>query len=227
MKGREWDMRLRQMTDETVPVMLERMVFVGFRGLLVDVRGLAAKHFTGLDAEIRKHSGEGNAIVNRDGTLVFYDLRAHAKYLELTYGPTRFAALAAAERDAISVLWLEGFSSYEAVGREWKKYHARPKSALVFVNPTDCTRAVRVKLEFSTIQKDKATLTIGGDIWSDTVPDLREKPRTYERVLILPPGRHTVTFDCPPPASFFPADSRWLFMVVSNFSMTEVPVPTE
>ncbi len=227
MKGREWDMRLRQMTDETVPVMLERMVLVGFRGLLVDVRGLEPRRFTALDAEIRKHSGEGNAIVNRDGTLVFYDLRAHAAWIEEANGPKRFAAMAAAERDAISVLWLEGFSSYEAVGREWRKYHARPKSALVFVNPTDCTRAVRIKVEFSTIQKDKATLTISGDVWSDTVADLREKPRAYERVLILPPGRHTVTFDCPPPVTFFPADSRWLFMVVSNFSMTEVPVPTD
>jgi hypothetical protein len=225
MKGREWDMRLRQMSDESVPVMLERMVFVGFRGLLVDVRGLSANRFASLDALIRQHAGEGNAIVHRDGALVFYDLRAHAKFIEQSYGPTRFAAMAAGERDSLSALWLEGFFSFEATGREARRYHARPQATMVFVNPTERTRAVRIRMEFGTLQKDATTLTIRGGIWSDTIVDLKQIPVPYERVLVLPPGHHQVDFDCPPPASHLHSDSRRLFMVVTNFTMVEIPVP--
>jgi len=227
MKGREWDFRLRMMADDRSPRMLERMVLLGFQALLVDVRGLRAKDFVELDAVIRQVSGEGNSLTHPDKTLVLYDLRAHAEYLKRTLGPGQFAAMAAKELDSISVLWLEGFTSYEEIGKEMRRYHARPQATMVFVNPTNQTRAIRIGLEFGTLQKEPATLTIRGDIWSDTLEKITLTPTRYERVLVLPPGRHQVAFDCPPPASHFHSDSRRLFMVMTNFHMFEVPVPTE
>jgi len=225
MKGREWDTRLRSMVSEPTPQMLERIVLIGFQALLVDVRGLESREFAALDGEIRKVIGEGNTSTHSDKSLVLYDLRAYAKYIEQTYGPSRFAELAALERDSISVLWLEGFSNFEPMGKESRRYHARPKATMVFVNPTERTRAIRIRAEFGTLQKDPTTLTIRGAVWSDTIHSVTQFPTRYERVLILPPGHHAVDFDCPPPASHLHSDSRRLFMVVTNFSMTEVPVP--
>ncbi len=226
MKGREWDLRLRSIADDATQ-MLERLIVVGFRALLVDKRGIELSWFATLDGIIRNAIGEGNTITSPDQTLVLYDLREHAKYIERTNGPARFAAMAAAERDAISVLWLRGFASYEPIGKEGHRYHARPQATMVFVNPTERTRAVRIRMEFATLHKEPTTLTIRGDVWSDTLEDLREKPRPYERVLVLPPGRHSVAFDCPAPPAFFPSDSRWLFLIVTNFVLEEVPVPKE
>ena len=158
---------------------------------------------------------------------MLYDLRSHAKFLEQTYGPARLAEMAVRERDSISALWLQGFASYEPIGKETRRYHGRPKATMVFVNPADRPRAVRIRMEYATLHKEPTSLSIRGDVWSDTIEDLREKPHSYERVLILPPGRHRVDFDCPAPKAFSPADSRWLFWVVTNFAFEEVPVPKE
>ena len=225
MKGREWDTRLRAIVAEPTLMMLERIVILGFEALLVDVRGLETREFAELDLEIRKVIGEGNTRTHPDRTLVLYDLRAFAKYLEQTNGPARFAELAARERDSIAVLWLEGFSSFEPMGKETRRYHARPQATMVFANPTQQTRAIRINLELGTLQKDPTTLTIRGEVWSDTIEDLTQFPIRYERVLILPPGHHQVGFDCPPPPSHLHSDSRRLFMVITNFTMVEVPVP--
>ena len=158
MKGREWDSRLRAMVAEPTPEMLLRLVLIGFRALLVDVRGLEVRDFASLDGEIRRAIGEGNSRTHPDKTLVIYDLRAYAQYLERTYGPSRFAEMAAQERDSISVLWLEGFSSYEAIGKETRRYHARPQATMVFVNPTPKARAIRIRMDFSTLQRDPPPL---------------------------------------------------------------------
>ncbi len=220
MKGREWDLRLRSIAHDPTTEMLDRLAHLGFRGLLVDTRGVDPKKFADMDRDIHTSIGDGTAFVHPDRTLVMYDLRAYAQYLEREKGAL-FARMAAAEWDSISTLWLKGFVSYEAIGEEKRRYHGRPKATMVLVNPTERTRTVRVRMEFATLQKEPTTLTIRGDVWSDTVENLREKPVRYERVLTLPPGRHTVEFDCPPPMSFLPADSRWLFWVVTNFDLKE------
>jgi len=227
MKGREWDSRLRVIADDTPPQKLERMVLLGFQALLVDKRGISPSHFAQLDAEIRKATGDGNSLTHPDKSLVLYDLREYAEYLKRNNGPAHFAAMAAKERDSISALWLEGFASYEPTGKETRRYHARPKATIVFVNPTEQTRAVRIQMEFGTLQKDPTTLTIRGGVWSDTIDELNQFPRRYERILTLPPGRHAVAFECPPPASHIHSDSRRLFMVVTNFQMVEVTGPKE
>ena len=225
MKGREWDQRLASMAAEETPAMLVRLILAGFEAILVDVRGLNGKQFSDLDAVIHQVTGDGTAFVHPDQSLVLYDLRAHSKYLRESYGPKGFAERAARERESISTLWLKGFASYEPIGQENRRQYARPKATLQFVNPTDRTRALRMRMEFSTLSKEPSTLSIRGAIWEDTVTDLREKPKAYERTIVLPPGRHAVEFDCPPPNTFLPADSRWLFFSISNFTWEEVPVP--
>ncbi len=225
MKGRVWDLRLRSMSNEAPPRMLERLVLTGFEALLVDVRGLTGTQLANLDRDIHIAIGDGPVYVHPDRSLVLYDLRAHADYLKRTNGPARFAEMVADERDAMSALWLKGFASYEPIGQETRRYYARPKATMMFVNPTERTRAVRVRMDFATLHKEPTTLSIRGAIWDDAVEDLREKPKAYERVLIVPPGWHAVEFDCPPPPTFLPADSRWLFFSVTNFTHAEVPVP--
>ncbi len=225
MKAREWDVRLGSMAAGNAPGILLRLVFAGFEALLVDVRGLTGAEFANLDAEIHKAIGDGNAFVHPNRTLVLYDLRAYAKYLRQSNGPRLFAELAALERESVVPLWLSGFASYEPSGQENKRHYARPKATMVIVNPTDRTRTFRARMEFATLHKEPTTLTIRGEIWDDTIGELREKPKPYERLLIVPPGRHTITFDCPPPITFLPADSRRLFFSVTNFTFLEEPVP--
>lgn len=226
MKGREWDLRFRSLAQQSTDKLLLKILHMGFRAILVDKRGLEPGKFAELDHGIRNIIGDGNNFGHPDKTLELYDLRAYARYLEQTFGPIQFREMERRESEQISVLWLKGFSSYERIGDENRRHHARPEATMVIVNPTDRTRRLRIGMDFSTLQKDPTTLSIRGDIWDDAIEGLKLTPRHYERVLEIPPGRHTVEFLCPPPPSHLHGDSRRLFLLVSNFSKIEID-PTD
>ncbi len=224
MKGRETDTWVRSVCTEPVPRLLERIAVAGFDGLLIDRRGLNPARFQRMLGEIDAVLGHGSARVEHpDGSLVFFDLRAYRGDLRQNYGPARFDELTRRETEGLVVLWLAGFVSYEPAGYEWRSHWGRANSQMVIVNRSGKDVRARVRLTLRPLDKEPIEVRIlGGDVWSDVVSVSTDPLGTsYDRVLTIPPGRHTVRFRTVVPDAILPADSRNLVLSVSDFKLTE------
>ena len=223
MAHREWDGVLRVLCDQPPPQMLARLLRLGFRGLLLDRRGLPPARCAAFEDELRKALGGGERITHSDGRLVFYDLRSYAAAVIGSSGREAFDRAAAAERERVSVLWLKGFFCYQPVGKENHGRLARKAAQIVFVNPTDTPRIVRVRFHLATLSKEVSPVTFSGELWSEEYPEVGDgRAVLVERTLTVPPGHHPVNVRGHPPASFYTTDSRQLFLVLNLFEMTEV-----
>jgi hypothetical protein len=227
MKGREWDAWARTVsTKEPVPRMLERVTLMGFEGLLVDSTGINPKRWAELKADLEQYLGAGaHREYHTLRHLHFYDLRGYRDALMRSYGPAGFEARAAAERDALVVLFLKGFTSFEPPGYEDRIHYCGREGLMVFVNRSAAPVTVTARMAFRTIFKGEARLTIDGDLagpdgtrWEGTyLIDNRERPEEYARELVVPPGRHAVRFECVPLAHVLPSDSRHHVFTLLNF----------
>jgi hypothetical protein len=233
MTGREWDLRFRSLVDEPPNRLAERLVAMGFRGLLVDTRAFSPKEFEEFDSQLLNTiSNSAPRILKEDCTYAFYDLTLFTETLIANSLPY-YLQMRRDERDGLTALWLRGFIVYELSGKESKKLDCQPKAEMILVNPTDQPRAVRIDMDLSVplplvkdgIPRKPISLEVKSDIWNETVPDLEDLPTHSSRVVVIPPGHHRVAFRCAPPADYLPADSRLTFMTISNFRMVEVPLP--
>ncbi|MGL6072956.1 MAG: hypothetical protein ACRC8S_02220 [Fimbriiglobus sp.] len=227
MKGREWDNWARSVsTKEPIPRFLERITLMGFEGLVLDNKGINPKRWRELSRELDQYLGAG-AMREEHLTrkLRYYDLRGYRENLISNYGQAGFDARVEAERKAFYVLWLKGFESFEPVGYEDRNRSAGPKATAIFVNPSDAPITVPVRMKLRTSFRETANLRITstlqdtqGQTWSDemTLPD-RDRFVEYERVLIVPPGRHKVEFRCTPSIPVQQQDSRNYIYMIQDF----------
>ncbi len=221
MAHREWDGVLRVVSDQPPSQMLDRLLHLGFRGLLLDRRGLPPARCAAFEDELRRALGGGETIVHPDGHLVFYDFRGYAKVVIGSSGREAFDRAAAAEWERVSVLWLKGFFCYQPVGKENHGRLARKSAQIVFVNPTDAPRVVRIRFVLATLSDEPVPVTFTGDIWAEEFPAVADgKAVVVERTLTVPPGHHRVDISSRPPAEFYTPDSRKLFLVFNQFEMT-------
>jgi len=222
MAHREWDNVLRVVSDQPPPRMLARLIRLGFRGLLLDRRGLPPARCAAFEEELRRALGGGERVCHPDGRLVFYDLRSYAAAVIGSSGREAFDRAAAAERERVSVLWLKGFFCYQPVGKENHGRLARKAAQIVFVNPTDTPRVVRIRFMLATLSDEPTAVTFAGDIWSEEFPVVADgRAVVVERSLTVPPGHHRVNVRARPPAGFYTPDSRRLFLVFNDFEMTD------
>ena len=225
MKGREWDDWMRRVSGkEPIPRFLERIAIAGFEGLLVDVRGLSPKHWNELRTELDRYLGQGALReIHPTRKLHFFDLRGYRDSLKRNYGQPAFDALVAAEHHNLTVLWLKGFTSYEPTGYEDRLRWCSHAGEVVFVNGTEQTVTLPIRMRFRTTFKDEGRLQIQSSLrttadepWIDDFtigPDDKQSP--YAREIVIPPGRHTVHFRCTPLTNVQPTDSRnHLFSIV-------------
>ena len=219
MSGRQWDYHCRDLMNETPPQFFERLVLLGFDGLLIDLRGFSPpKKYEALHFELERCVGHIKPLVHHDGTLVFYDLSGYAKQLRDSYGKHTFDDMARKERERIVPMWLKGFFSGDRV------YYGRSDALLMLLNPSDRPRTVRISSDLGTLVKEPTTLTITGPGWTDKLV-VSDANQPYTREILLQPGYTKIHFHCPPPPSYLPADSRNLIILVSNFRKTDTTVP--
>jgi hypothetical protein len=222
MKGREADLWQREVACESPAEMLPRLVARGFDGLLIDRRGYSPAEADQLTAEVSKEIGADAPRVEHPGTgEVVYDLRGYCDRLRAGR-PAEFEALCRREAEAVSVLWLDGFYSFEPFGQEWKHRWCGPKGVAVFVNPTDRPRAFRVEAVFRSEQPEFTDVRIdGGPVWTERFPVNKDSPMT-SRVIVVPPGRHTVRFRGRLPDGYLSGEPRRLTFFIAQWRMTEV-----
>jgi len=222
MKGREWDNWHRETTrlglDGNYPRFLEKLCLVGFDGILIDTRGLSPAKFHSLKEGIER-CGASFRELHPGRQLYYFDLTGHRKLLEKSF--THFEQEAKAEREAVTVLWLQGFQSYSEIGYEWKSHWGQKSGEIIFVNRSERTITATMSLTFRTVYKGPGELRIrGGEFWSDDL-EIGAAPNVYTRELRIPPGRQKVAFRLTPLVNVMPTDSKLELYTITDFKLDE------
>jgi len=154
---------------------------------------------------------------HEDGWQTFIDIRPYRDAL-IAQSREQFEAWEKEERESLCVLWLRGFVSHEPPGYEDGLRFASPTGTMIIVNPSDRTRTVKIEATFGVdspgvfdLRFDSKLSQTDGSPFADHIPDL-QKPdgawRPEQRqfgvrrgyTVVLPPGRHVVSFRCRPRA---------------------------
>ncbi len=228
MKGREWDAWMRGVSggaDRAVPKFLGRITAAGFEGLLVDARGLSPRHRSDLQGGLDQVLGRSALReVHPDRKLYFYDLREYRESVRRA-APAAFEAQAAAERESLVVLWMDGFHSYEPPGYEDRIHWCGRAGRMTVVNRAAAPVTVTLRMKFRTAFKGTGRLEIasglagpdGSPFAADLVISPADKPDEHVWPVVVPPGRHAVTFRFVPDVNVPPTDSRRLLFTVRDF----------
>ncbi|HVK16238.1 MAG TPA: hypothetical protein VM533_04765 [Fimbriiglobus sp.] len=226
MEGREVDLWQREVAAESPDRMLPRIVARGFDALLIDRRGYSPTEADALHGGVMALLGPSvHHVTHPNGQEVVYDLRNYRDRLR-TADPIAYEQSKRRELEAVSILWLDGFYSFEPSGREWKHRWCGPRGVAVIVNPTDRTRTFRVDAVVRTKNPEYADLQIdGGPVWTERFP-INDKNPVTSHVIVVPPGRHTVRFRCRLPGGHVYDDPRRLTFFIAQWAMTEVSADT-
>ncbi|WP_223069569.1 hypothetical protein [Paenibacillus caui] len=117
--------------------------------------------------------------------------------------------------DIIDFQWGSGFSIMEySDERSWR--WCASAGDLFIENRYSTSRSVIIKFSLETPFEEEANVTISGGLWND-----RFKPHAgglgIEKTLLIPPGKHKITFQCDGKRLEAPQDHRELVFQVINF----------
>jgi hypothetical protein len=249
VKGREAAAWQLEVTSRGAEELLQRVVYRGFDGLLVDKRGypttISGNRATLLIEEIQRkytalvkdRTGQRNArlpeiVHTEDGQQIFLDLRPYRDELRNLLGPDHYEAEVTREREWVAVIWLNGFCGPEDPAEYNRLRHGPPDGKAVIINPSDRTRTFRLRMTFGVNTPGPFHLRLSG-LAADEF-DLDKRPADWpaggpparfgverEYVVEVPPGRHAIRFRCTPPAHFIPDDHRKLCYFIKDFRMEE------
>jgi hypothetical protein len=126
------------------------------------------------------------------------------------------------DAEAVRVLWLNGCFAFTPIGEERKLHRLAPRAEIMFLNPTDRVREVRLDFRLSTEVNEYLHLRIDGKgLWTERIEVNRLSPAITRRLLV-PPGRHVVRLRSRPPSTYKPTESLCLALQVCDFRMTEI-----
>jgi hypothetical protein len=219
VKGREADQWQREVAGLRSDDLVKRLAVAGFDGLFVDKRGYAIDDNRHWFFPIALHRDDPR-FAHPDGHQITYDLRPLRERLRKEIGP-KFDDLAKRDAEAVRVLWLDGFYSFERPGEEWRHRWCGPTGTAVFVNPTDRPRTLRLEYVMRTYTNAPADVRVeGGELWTERVP-VNSASAPVSRTVVVPPGRHVVRFRAKMPRDQLPSDSRRLTFFLAGFRATE------
>jgi hypothetical protein len=241
MKGRESDEWQLEVTSRGTLEMLQRIVYRGFEGLVIDKRGYGASKDSTNRAFAYIHeindlyaslASRRNArlpeIVHEDGQQVFLDLRPYRDALK-ALSPELYEAKVREEENSPIVLWLNGFYNPGTIVED-RSFRFGPTNAKVWIiNPAQTTRTFNISMILSPVDTGVFGFAFSGLVTDEfslerKVGDWEAKRYGAEKRyrIEVPPGRHTIRIRCYPPDDFLPDDRRNLSYYVKDFKIEEV-----
>jgi hypothetical protein len=214
IKGREADQLQRKLTSLPMPELLERLVLLGFDGIVLDERGYPSVE----EAHRARDQLKGCKGFHEDPPNAFAPLDGLRSEIRARLGEAEYNRRCQAERDALRVLWLDGFLGYDPKHR-W----CGPRGTAIVINPTNETRRLKVSMVIRSSTSTPGELVVdGGELWSESFALTNQSPEIV-REWRVPPGRHTIAFRYRPSKDHTPHDARNLSWFVALFRSEEVP----
>lgn len=221
MRNRETDNWQRDILTAPVSEMLDRLIYRGFTGLLIDDRGFPDDLDAGMYRQRIRESLGGSAAEQNDGSLHYLSLHEHKVRMLHELGEVEFCHRKDREWNRVSVLWLDGFVQFNPLGQENRHRQCSQHGTMVIVNPSNTTRTFKASMVIRSSTTRAGQLEIdGGEVWSETMP-LTDSSASIERTWTVKPGRHTIRFRYEPSRDHVPGDSRNVMFFIASFTMDE------
>jgi phosphoglycerol transferase len=196
VRGRYGAWVLDQLAGLPPELLLPRIVGMGYSGLHIDRNGYPDKGRE-LDAKVRQLLGT-EPIVSGNGRDLFFSLTAYASSLRQQHTPEQWARqqqdLCYPPRGEYG----EGFLGWlRQGGHSWQ--WGGPEAELVFFNPRTEPKSIKIHFVLMRPRAEPATFHLSG--LCQEVVEFQGVAINVDRVVLLPPGRHTLRLRCdgPPP----------------------------
>jgi hypothetical protein len=244
MKGREADAWQMDVSFRDTDELLQRIVYRGFDGVLIDMRGYPTQGNVNKGSKLvndfnKKYSnlfeeqnpGRRNALlplrVHEDGQQIFLDLRPYREVLKKA-NPKVYEAKVKEEEEWVAVLWLGGFYTPDISGDENMMRFGPPDADAWLVNPSDRTRTFVMSMTFHPHGNGTFHMKLSGLVEDEfsldkklLEKDLKKDGQEKKYRIEVPPGRHAIHIHCSPAPQFIPDDSRRLCYYLKEFKFEE------
>jgi phosphoglycerol transferase len=212
-KGRRCDSWLSTVAEERSANLLRKIVFAGFTGVEVSRLGYAD-----LGEAKQRHLEQLTGVLpieDERHEFVFFNISNYANKLLADYTPEEVDARRGQVFYKLDTEWDSGFSSLEAdEDRDWR--WASNTGVLQISHDAPITRQSRIQMKIVSVDDQPARLRIRSDFWNDDLL-VNSSGINYDRRLQIPPGKHTVVFECDAKPARNPGDPRELVWRIDGF----------
>jgi phosphoglycerol transferase len=219
-RGYLWNRRLEEMPLEQQCIVLAD---AGFQGICINKYGYADIGTAALN-EMRELLGPPT-LRSSDDRLHYFDLRSFATNLL----PPASEAERIRRRDLalnpVLIYWSSGFFEEQLHPKTMEPYRWSKRSAQCTVdNSAREPQTVRLRWTAAVPEsRSDCTLAIHSDLFSETL-NVGRVPAPFERIVVVPPGRHRVRFDCDGPVQplWQAPEKRGIVFRISHFHCEDV-----
>ena len=216
IKGRESDAWQVWAAAKPAPDFVSTIALAGFNGIYVDRFGYSD---SGAQLEGDLAGVIGKPMVSDNGRLAFFDLTEYQRRLR---EETPAGELEARRESAVSPLlpvWQNGCSYVEGSAENtWRWCGSEVQLNLV----NHSHQAKTVTLEMSFAAGAAAKLHISSPFFSDQLEIGQSGTTPFSKTITVPPGWHSIRFDCDARPVLTPNDFRELVFRVHNFKLREI-----
>jgi phosphoglycerol transferase len=218
MKGREADDWQRGLMARPPAERLPLLALAGYGGLYIDRAGYE-DHAAALEADLARLLDTA-PLVSSSGRFAFYDLAPYTRALKQPLSDEEWQARQEAVLHPVAFRWLPGWHLPEQSEAEGTFRWCTGPGEVRITNDFDRPRRLTLRMTFQTPDAGPWHLRIEGDLWQEDVP-IDGQGRAVAKDLVVPPGAHTLRFDCDRPRAARPGDGRVLSFRVLNFVAAE------
>ena len=217
MKGRDGDAWQRNITGKPINEMISGLSLAGFNGIYVDSYGYqdgGKEVISSLTSILQVMP-----LISDDSRLYFFDMTAYNSNLKAQYTPLEY------EKEKDHVLnylrpeWGDGFSILEGTSENnWR--WCSSVGTLIINNPSDKERKLNLKANFVTGHPELANLKIESTLLTENLK-INVDGYTFEKEIVIPPGRYVIKFSCDARRLDAPGDPRFIVFGIKNFQVVE------
>ena len=217
MKGREGDLWQRDIIGKPVKEMIDELSFTGFNGIYVDSYGYTDKGsemISSLSSILQT-----TPIVSNGERYYFFDMTKYNDQLKSEWTPDGFTKQKNRILNSSRFEWHDGFSGLEKSGdKTWRWCSSR--GTLIITNPTENVKTLLINTTIFSGYPEYSQLKIESPEFSDMIT-INNAGYHYQKELLIPPGKYTISFFSDGKRVEAPNDPRDLVFHMDNTQIIE------
>ncbi len=192
-RGQQGDLWVKRLEAMPLNERLDQLAFAGFGGIYVD-RNAFMDRGADLDKKLREKLGTPT-VVSSQNRYLFYDLEPLIESMRKRYSPEVLDQLRTLVLNPVLIHWRKGFWLEQQHPETGPGRIANSRCEFEVHNPLGFTRTVHLQMQLDWLGRAQpATLSIESEFFSMELAVEPGKGAILDRVIEVPPGRHTIRF---------------------------------